>query len=223
MVYVTGDFHGDFERFSDRELKKLKKGDTLLVCGDFGFIWQGGKGEEKILKKIGKEKFNTIFVEGTHDNLDLIRSYPLEEEFSGKVRRICGRLFYCERGEILKIEGKSFFLMGGGETDDAFSLVEGENWWREELPTKEETERARENLRANGDKVDYIITHECGGRMRDFLLIDESQSEVNNLQMFFDQLSEEISYKAWFFGRYHKDKIISQKSVAMFQKVLRIE
>ena len=39
MVYVTGDMHGDASRFSDPRLKKLKKGDTLLVCGDFGFLW----------------------------------------------------------------------------------------------------------------------------------------------------------------------------------------
>ena len=37
VIYVTGDMHGDFSRFKDSPLKKLKAGDTLLVCGDFGF------------------------------------------------------------------------------------------------------------------------------------------------------------------------------------------
>lgn len=37
MIYLTGDLHGDLERFKSKEMKKLKKGDTLIVCGDFGF------------------------------------------------------------------------------------------------------------------------------------------------------------------------------------------
>ena len=56
MLYVTGDTHGDYERFTSSALKKLKKGDTLFICGDFGFIWDGSKNEEKLLKKIGKLK-----------------------------------------------------------------------------------------------------------------------------------------------------------------------
>lgn len=35
MIYLTGDLHGDIERLKSKEMKKLKKGDTLIVCGDF--------------------------------------------------------------------------------------------------------------------------------------------------------------------------------------------
>ena len=45
MVYVTGDTHGDIKRFSDPRLRSLKKGDTLIICGDFGFIWDGSNME----------------------------------------------------------------------------------------------------------------------------------------------------------------------------------
>ena len=38
MIYITGDIHGDLSRFKDKRIKKLKKGDTLIVCGDFGFM-----------------------------------------------------------------------------------------------------------------------------------------------------------------------------------------
>ena len=43
MIYVTGDTHGDASRFDDPRLKNLKQGDTLIVCGDFGFLWNGSK------------------------------------------------------------------------------------------------------------------------------------------------------------------------------------
>ena len=51
MVYITGDLHGDFSRFSSPAMRRLRKGDTLIVCGDFGFIWNGDKKEEALLKK----------------------------------------------------------------------------------------------------------------------------------------------------------------------------
>ena len=38
MVYVTGDLHGEWARFRARGIRRLKRNDTLLVCGDFGFL-----------------------------------------------------------------------------------------------------------------------------------------------------------------------------------------
>ena len=43
-------------RFSAPAVRRLKKGDTLIVCGDFGFLWKGGKKEEALLKKIELRK-----------------------------------------------------------------------------------------------------------------------------------------------------------------------
>ena len=65
MIYFTGDLHGDYDRFKSKELKKLKKGDTLIVCGDFGFLWDGSKKEQSILKKIEKLKYQVLFLEGS--------------------------------------------------------------------------------------------------------------------------------------------------------------
>ena len=49
MIYITGDLHGEIERFDDKKMKKLKKGDILIVCGDFGFIWNNSIEEQKKL------------------------------------------------------------------------------------------------------------------------------------------------------------------------------
>ena len=51
MIYVTGDFHGDIDRFSARDIKRLKRKDYLIILGDFGFVWNGSKEEQKLLKK----------------------------------------------------------------------------------------------------------------------------------------------------------------------------
>ena len=60
MIYFTGDMHGDFSRFKDVKKARVKKGDTLIVCGDFGFLWEGGKKEEAVLQKIGKLPYTVL-------------------------------------------------------------------------------------------------------------------------------------------------------------------
>lgn len=37
MIYVTGDTHSDFNRFSIQD--KMTKYDYVIICGDFGGIW----------------------------------------------------------------------------------------------------------------------------------------------------------------------------------------
>ena len=38
MVYLTGDTHGELDRFKDGELRRAGKGDFVVVLGDFGFV-----------------------------------------------------------------------------------------------------------------------------------------------------------------------------------------
>ena len=54
MLYVTGDIHADIRRLKGRAAKQLKKGDILLVCGDFGFLWDGSPKELRLLDWLGK-------------------------------------------------------------------------------------------------------------------------------------------------------------------------
>lgn len=60
MICVTGDLHGDITRFRSPVLKKLRRGDALIITGDFGCIWDGSKKEKKMLKKLGKKKYNVL-------------------------------------------------------------------------------------------------------------------------------------------------------------------
>ena len=52
MVYITGDCHGDFRRFTKRQLVKLpfvlSEDDFVIVCGDFGLLWEKSKEFEYI-------------------------------------------------------------------------------------------------------------------------------------------------------------------------------
>lgn len=221
MIYLTGDLHGDLERFKSKEMKKLKKGDTLIVCGDFGFLWNGSKKETSVLKKLSKLKYQILFVEGTHDNLDLIGQYPVEEWNGGKVRRIAENVLKLERGSVFTIEGKKLFAFGGGESTDMDIRVSDGTWWPQELPEMSEIDAAWAELARHDNQVDVIITHECSSTVRRF--IDMDSDHTNLMIHFFDQLCEKVEFKRWYFGCYHTDKVIPPRYYAMFEKVLPLE
>lgn len=221
MIYVTGDIHADLERFKSKAMKRLKKGDTLIVCGDFGFVWDGSKKEQKVLKWLGKRPYQILFVEGTHDNLDLLAGSPEESFQGGKARHICGNVWQLLRGEIYRIEDDDIFTFGGGESPDMDVRVEGETWWRGELPTVEELEYARENLKKHGNVVDYVITHSPSAKVQGFLDMDHTHTD--QLGAFLDGVAKDVRYKHWYFGKYHMDKVIPPLHHMMYQEVLPIK
>ena len=106
MIYITGDTHGDRDRLSKFNLMKLKAGDTLIVCGDFGFLWDNSKKEQKFLRDLGSRKYNVCFIDGTHENFDLINDYEISEWNGGKVHKIYGNLYHLLRGKIFEIENQ---------------------------------------------------------------------------------------------------------------------
>ena len=72
MVYLTGDTHGDIDRFKHGKLRWLGKRDTVVVLGDFGFVWDGSKEEQKKLDWLRKRPYTLLFLDGSHENYDLL-------------------------------------------------------------------------------------------------------------------------------------------------------
>lgn len=221
MIYVTGDIHGQIDRFGEKPLKRLKKQDTLVVLGDFGFLWDDSKQEQKNLKWLAKRRYQLLFIDGCHENFDLLRDYPIVEYKGGRARHLGGNLYYILRGSVLDIEGKKLLCFGGGESEDKEEREEGVNWWRAEMPTTDELEACREHLQACGDRVDYILTHDAPTRILEFTAMQRQQP--NWLHAFFDRLMLNVEYKEWLFGRYHRDQRLSTKARAVFCDVVPLE
>ena len=109
MIYVTGDMHGAIERLYDKEWYKLKAGDILIVCGDFGYLWNGGSEEQKIIDYLATRKFTVAFLDGTHDNLNYINKCRPTVWKGGMVHRIKGDLLHLMRGQIFNFDGVKIF------------------------------------------------------------------------------------------------------------------
>nr|WP_319487440.1 metallophosphoesterase [uncultured Caproiciproducens sp.] len=221
MIYITGDTHGEMCRFDSGQIRKLKKGDTLIVCGDFGFIWDGGQKEEKSLKKLGKRKYNILFLDGTHENFDLLDQYPVTEWSGGQVQNISGNLYHLMRGQIFTIEGKKLFVFGGGETLEKQLRIAAGKWWEREMPSIEEMREGVKNLADADMAVDYIITHEPAPRVMSDTV--NPKEKTNQLDSFFEQLVKQVKFSKWFFGSIHIDRKITAKNYAVFNDVLSVE
>lgn len=220
MIYITGDTHGEMCRFDSSQIRKLKKDDTLIVCGDFGFIWDGGEKEQKNLQKLNKKKFQILFVDGTHENYDLLDQYPVTEWNGGKIQRIGDNVYHLMRGQVYTVEGKKIFTFGGGESAEKQMYVEAGKWWEREMPTLDEMREGVKNLRDADMKVDFIITHAPAPRV---MYHGAQTNSSNQLEAYFDQLVQQVQFEKWFFGAMHIDRKITSKSYAVFNDVLSSE
>lgn len=219
MVYITGDMHGELKRFSDRKLKRLSEEDVLMICGDFGFIWNGSEQEKNFLEEIGEKPYKTMFVDGTHENFELLEKYPIEELFGGRAHHISGNLYHMIRGEIFTIDGETYFAFGGGDSPDREIRIAAGTWYKQEMPTVDEMTYAVENLNRYDYNVDYLITHEPSGNARGLI---DSRSAISAIGSFFDEIAKNVKYKCWYFGSVHFDRRISGRNYAVFTEILPI-
>ena len=157
MIYVTGDTHGEQERLLDMDYTDK---DTLIVCGDFGFLFYGTQEEQAFLDRCAQTLPYTIcFVDGNHENFDLLMRYPVEQWNGGQIHRIRRNIVHLMLGQVFEIEGKTFFTFGGGYSIDRSVRQQGVSWWPQELPTDAEYKLGVKTLEEHDMQVDYILTH----------------------------------------------------------------
>ena len=233
MIYITGDTHARFKLFMPQNFQadKLTKNDYVIICGDFGGIWSGSEYENMNLDYLESLPFTLLFITGNHDNYDLLESYPVSEWNGGKVQFIRPHVIHLMRGQVFTLEGKTFFTMGGAECHDIwngvmdpddpeftakcsymdsrnmFYRVKGESWWSQEIPSETEYEEGLKNLREHGMKVDYVLSHCAPEKVQSRIVpfLGQGTYPSNSLTAYLQEVSEQVSFKRWYFGHYHKN------------------
>lgn len=216
MIFVTGDLHGETLRFSRAYMPRLTKKDALIVCGDFGFLWDGSDREKRLLKKLGKKKFPILFLDGVHENFPLLNAYPVSDYCGGKAQILSGNVVHLMRGQVYELQGRTLFTFGGGF--EAGGTAPGSEL---SLPNLTEYLQGKSNLEQADYKVDYVFTHEPPASIKRFLA--SSEDEITDVQVYLDQIAQRVNVKQWFFGSCHMDKRITKTYTAVFQKVVPLE
>ncbi len=210
MIYITRDTHGELERLTDKSTKVLKKFDTLIVLGDFGFVWNN-KDREKNLKKIAKLPFKVLFIDGYNEDFEALTAYP-DVEYRGAAAKeiVADHIYYIKRGEVLCTDDLKILCFGGRDdpTDDIFS---------DYIPSKADFDNCTANLEKHDNAVDYILTHSPSGNTVRFINL-ESYTTGNTFD-YLDWVQTNVSYKKWYFGYYHRDKYISPKCQAVYTDI----
>jgi predicted phosphodiesterase len=218
MLYITGDTHGDywdlFERTKDLG---LTSDDTVIICGDFGFIFI----DDYFLTKLTLLPWNIAFVDGNHENFDKLESYPVEEWNGGTVHRIAKNIVHLMRGNVFTIEEKTFFCMGGAYSIDKGMRKEGVSWWSRESPSNEEYRTASASLEKHNMTVDYILTHNIPER--GFYELGYSPDmHDKELVGFLQWVFENVNFKEWFAGHFHIDKVVCDRVRILYGDVVPV-
>ena len=250
MIFVTGDCHREFSRFNRRnfpEQKEMTKDDYVIICGDFGGVWDKDtetKEEKHLLDWLESKPFTTLFVSGNHENYDRLKEYPVEEWKGGKIQRIRPSVIHLMRGQVFQIDEKKIFTFGGASSHDISggvfelddpnlklkikrAIIENKpyrinhlTWWKEELPSEEEMREGKENLEANENEVDFIVTHCCSSSTQTLLSGGTFKADI--LTDYLEEIRQTVQFKKWFFGHYHNNKNINSSEILIYEQMIRI-
>lgn len=219
MLYVTGDTHGDFSRFNQI---RLKEGDTLFICGDFGFLWNNGEADKNALDAMAELPYSICFCDGNHENFDLLDTYPVTVRNGGEVHAIRPNVIHLMRGNVFDFGGKRFFVMGGAYSTDKSMRTEGRSWWPQELPCAQEYKKAVASLENHQMQVDYILTHTApSSAIRQLGMLPSIKD--GELTGFLDWVMHEVRFEHWFFGHFHIERDINPNMSALYTNLRDIE
>lgn len=247
MIYITGDTHSDFSRFTEENFpiqSEMTKDDYIIICGDFGGVWtfeEESIREKELLDWLDNKNFTTLFVDGNHENYTRLYNYPIEEWKGGKVHKIRDSVLHLMRGEIFDIDNKRIFAFGGARSHDiqdgilnldeeekiyeyrkrgAYFRIRDFSWWDLELPTNQEMENGIENLEKINYKVDYIISHCCPTSIQALI---NSTYKRDILTDYLQQISEKCTFKRWYFGHYHDYKQVNSQFTLLYENIVPLE
>lgn len=219
MILITGDIHGDFSRFKDKRLRKLRKSDALIICGDFGMIWDGSKREKRLLKRLGRRRYSILFVEGVHESYEELEKYETEQWCGGTTRKISGNLRQLVRGNVFTIAGRTVFAFGGGKSDEQDAESSDDPLrLKYEAPSDKELSDSDKALAEHCDCVDYIVSYEPPASIAEFMNGGEPQTD--RVTVYLEEKRTAVKFGQWFFGKMHLNKHIPTKFTAVFDNVI---
>ncbi len=252
MIYITGDCHSEWNRFSTGsfpEQKELTKEDFIIVCGDFG-LWHSNRAEEWWFKWLEAKNFTLLFVDGNHENFDRLYSdeFEIVDFHGGKAHKIRSNIYHLMRGYIFDLCGKKIFAFGGARSHDITDGILDPKDFQSDIAFKNEYKRmnkANKLFRVNhqswwqqemptSEEMDFgLKTLAENNNEVDFIITHCCPQHIvstffNNcyepdaLTAYFDKIAEIIKFKKWYFGHYHNNQNIPKKYILLYEQIIRI-
>ena len=225
MIYITGDTHIpiDIEKLNEKlfpEQLEMTRNDYVIICGDFGGVWDLSERHLKWLEWLENRNFTVLFADGNHENFDMLESIPVSMWKGGKVRFVKENVIHLMRGQVYVIDDKCFFVMGGAYSQDKAFRKPGVTWWERELPNEKEYKEALHNLKEVGFDVDYIITHTAPTSIISKFYNCPEEKQFNE---FLQYIADTTGFRKWFFGHVHSDAEINKRFTVLYDRIYDLD
>ena len=157
MIYMTGDTHREFSRFSRLD---LTKDDLIIVLGDVGINYYLDSSDDRVKKKLSKYPCSFFFIRGNHEERpENIEGYELKQ-MDGIVRgpafvqKKYPKLMFATEG-LYEIDGNRCFVTNGAySVDKYYRLEKGASWFPDEELSDAEM---AETLAKAGHDVEQMV------------------------------------------------------------------
>lgn len=220
----------------------MDKDDYVIICGDAACAWDDGKESRYWLKWLSDKPFTTLYVDGNHENFDMLNALPTEIWRGGKAHHVAPSVVHLMRGQVYAVAGKTLFTFGGARSHDIqdgvldpddpdFRLkrkklrragaryrINHVSWWKEELPSEAEYAEGIRNLDAQQWKVDFIVSHTGPASA----VAAVSDVGTGRLEQYLEDIKQRCCFDKWFFGHYHQDIVINSKEHLLYRQLIRI-
>lgn len=233
-LIFTGDTHGGMATVSridniKRNIPEYKPEETMIVIlGDAGLNFWLNNTDKKNKKILNSMNYHIYCVRGNHEQRpELIKSMVLvnDENVNNVVymEEAFPNIRYFVDGKIYNLLGYKCLVVGGAYSIDkwyrlaraGYSKDEAEiadpkkcGWFKDECLTAAEMTAIMEKVK--GESVDFVLSHTCplSWEPTDLFLNGIDQSTVDkSMEVWFDELKDNIKWKYWLFGHYHAERI----------------
>lgn len=252
MIYVTGDTHGDFFRFSQEEFpeqKDMTEDDFVIVCGDFG-IWNNTTEERDKFEFLLSLPFTILFVDGNHENFDRLYGdeFPLVSFHGGKAHKIQRNVYHLCRGYVFTLENKKFFTFGGAQSHDIRDgildpadfpyrekfLDEYYNWYVTGKQFRVLGQSWWPQELPSDEEMEFgLKTLRENDNKVDYIIthccpqelasyFSRGMYEPDILTKYFDTINKTVNFGHWYFGHYHNSERFFDRYTMLYYDMERI-
>ncbi len=103
---------------------------------------------------------------------------------------------------------------------DLFYRIEGESWWRREMPSQDEMQAGLLTLERAGLRVDYVLTHEAPTST--LMELADGVFPPDELTDYLEGIKQRLSYTEWYFGHHHDDIAVNDKDIMLYHRMHRL-
>lgn len=238
-LFITGDKHADYdgiEYFCERA--NTTKDDVMIVLGDNGCNYYGGKLDALTKQRVEDLPLTFIMIRGNHDMRPSdIDTYHLTSVYNNLFHgeffvedKFPSLLFTKEYGSY-QIQYQNVFVIGGAYSiDKHYRLAMNKvghldyRWFlNEQLNDKEREDCLNQVIKA---QPSFILTHTCPLKYKpveSWKSIDNTLKNVDEtMETWLNSIESAVDYKQWYCGHWHIDKK-KEKMQFVYNSVLMVE